>query len=127
MRRRTIELQGCPQALRTLADALEDYIRIAFPGGDQCTQVSRQALSDALERLRAPSVEADMAHVELSRRLRAQLKAAIKEHLDDPPRPSQRDALMGLLGERPLDCLRWRAACDADDVPGGPRRDEVDG
>jgi len=67
-----------PRPLQTaLCQALRDYAEAAYPpGGSECGQVARAALMDAAVALETGFAESG-SQAEVSRRLRAHIKAAV--------------------------------------------------
>lgn len=74
----------CPAALQEiLCVAIREYAGAAYPpGGSDCGQVAKQALMDAAEKLESGFAASGGVHAELSRRLRAHVKAACKYYVE---------------------------------------------
>ena len=74
----------CPAALQEiLCVAIREYAGAAYPpGGSDCGQVAKQALMDAAGKLETDFVASDGVYAELSRRLRAHVKAACKYYVE---------------------------------------------
>ena len=74
----------CPAALQEiLCVAIREYAGAAYPpGGSECGQVAKQALMDAAEKLETDFVASGGSYAELSRRLRAHVKAACNYYVE---------------------------------------------
>lgn len=68
---------------QVLSAAIREYAGAAYPpGGSECGQVARQALMDAADKLDSGFVASGGTYTELSRRLRAHVKAALSFYVE---------------------------------------------
>jgi len=99
----TITLQ-CDLAVKEiLCRAIREYAYAAYPeGGSDCAQVARYTLLELVQQI-AAGITAEQQQVEISRRPRAMVKAAIEYYFDRQDvvagagSARQRDLLNGLL------------------------------
>jgi hypothetical protein len=113
----------CDEPVRDiLCRAIRDYAIAAYPpGGSDCAQVARYTLLELAGQIES-GITAACHEVEISRRPRAMVRAALEYHFDrdDAEHGSgslHRRALFGeLLHEVPVDRERLAAALAADGV-----------
>jgi len=88
----------CPPSLvQRLSIALREYAEAAYPPGcSECGQVARAALEDAAGLLEA-GVNQSLPYMELNRRLRAHLKAAVEYYCQQPEQQVWQAVLQQLL------------------------------
>jgi len=99
----TITLQ-CDLAVKEiLCRAIREYAHAAYPeGGSDCAQVARYTLLELAQQIDA-GITSDCQHVEISRRPRAMVKAAIAYFFDRQDAAAgtgsahQRDLMNGML------------------------------
>ena len=108
-----------------LCAAIRDYAHAAYPeGGSECAQVARYTLLELVDQV-AAGISGESHNVEISKRPRAMLKAAIEYHFDrqDAALGSssvhQRELFQGLLQEQPATAPDLEAAVAADRVSPG--------
>lgn len=120
MATRTLSLH-CDVAVRDLlCTAIREYAHAAYPqGGSECAQVARYTLLQTADAIEAGITESN-TEVQVSRRLRTQLKAALAyyfERLDaqtDTSSLRQRARFADLLRGSPLSIAALEAARQAD-------------
>jgi hypothetical protein len=113
----------CDQTVRDiLCRALRDYALAAYPpGGSDCAQVARDTLLELAAQIEQ-GITGALSSVEISRRPRAMLRAAVQYHFDRADAEhgtasGHQRALFGeLLGEVPVSRERLEAAVAADRV-----------
>ena len=103
-----------------LCTAIRDYAIAAYPpGGSDCAQVARYTLLELANQIEAGIVDA-VASVEISRRPRAMIRAALQYHFDradaehNAMSVHQRALFEEVLQEVPVDRGRLEAALAAD-------------
>lgn len=103
-----------------LCTAIRSYAHAAYPeGGSECAQVARYTLLELTDQVEA-AISGDCRSVEISKRPRAMLKAAIEYHFDcqdaerGPASVHQRELFQGLLREQSATGLDLEAAAAAD-------------
>lgn len=94
----------CPVALQeVLSIAIREYAEAAYPpGGSECAQVARQALMDAAEKLETDFIANGGEYAEVSRRLRAHLKAAMHYYVEQHQCENLLPLLLQLLEGQPV-------------------------
>ena len=116
----TITLQCDTGVKDILCRAIREYAHAAYPdGGSDCAQVARYTLLELAQQIDA-GITSDQDRVEISRRPRAMVKAAIEYFYDRQDVASgttsarQRDLLLGMLrgGVVTRDELAAAAAAD---------------
>jgi hypothetical protein len=120
MASRTFSLH-CDVAVKDIVTAaLREYAYAAYPeGGSECAQVARYTLLQAVDTIEA-GIRNEAGEVQLSRRLRTQLKAALDYHFDRHDVQSgasslqQRACFAELLKGSPLSIADLNAAQMAD-------------
>lgn len=95
-----------------ICDALRQYAEAAYPpGGSECGQVARAALMDAADALQSGFTETG-THAEVSRRLRAHMKAAVRyyseQHQHGVPLTCMEKFIMGV----PITNQQLESGCD---------------
>ncbi len=120
MATKTLSLHCDVEVRDILTAALREYAHAAYPeGGSECAQVARYTLLQAADTVEA-GVTNDSGVVQLSRRLRTQLKAALEYYFDrldgqtGAPSVQQRALFAGLLKGSPLSKADLDAARQAD-------------
>ena len=88
----------CPAVLaQRLSEALREYAEAAYPPGcSECGQVARAALEDAAGLLTS-GIDNAQPYVELNKRIRAHLKAAVEYHCQQSENVIWQELLMQLL------------------------------
>ena len=80
--RKTIRLHCDPETARAFAEAIRCYAQAAYPpGGSECAQVARQALTDSARTIAEAPRHAQDGTIEFPRRQRAMLEAALDWYL----------------------------------------------
>ena len=122
MSRARIRLQCDVPVKELLCRAIRAYARAAYPeGGSDCAQVARYTLLELARQIDA-GISPDNGCVEISRRPRAMVRAAIDYHFDCQDAVSgsgsahQRELLYGLLRGEAVRAECLAAARDADRV-----------
>ena len=116
----------CDNSIREiLSRALREYAHAAYPeGGSECAQVARYALLSAATDIDA-AIASDARELQVSRRLRTNLKAALDYHFDLIDAASgqasgrQREVFAGLLEGQAVNVAELEAARAADLGAGG--------
>ena len=120
MAARTISLQ-CDLAVKDiLCRAIRDYAFAAYPeGGSECAQVARYTLLELVSTIDA-GITADNGVVEVSKRPRAMIRAAIEYYFDREDAAQggssaeQRKVFAGLLAGEPTSRAQLEAAAAID-------------
>lgn len=120
MAARTMTLQ-CDIAIKDiLCQAIRDYAHAAYPeGGSECAQVARYTLLELAATIDA-GVTADNPVIEVSKRPRAMVKAAIEYYFDrmdavqGGASKEQRKVFVALLAGEPANRAQLEAAADSD-------------
>jgi len=111
----------CDIAIKTiLCDAIRDYAYAAYPeGGSECAQVARYTLLELATTIDA-GVSVDKPAVEVSKRPRAMVKAAIEYYFDRMDAAQggcsieQRKVFTGLLSGEPANRAQLEVAAAND-------------
>lgn len=95
---KTIRIECPPAMLKVLSEAIREYAEAAYPpGGSECGQVAKQALLDAVDKLESGFAVSGGVYAELSRRLRAHVKAACQYYAERHQRSDMGTLLLRLL------------------------------
>ena len=116
----TITLKCDLAGKEILCRAIREYAYAAYPeGGSDCAQVARYTLLELAQQIDA-GITADQQQVEISRRPRVMVKAAIEYYYDRQDVTSgtgsaqQRDLMIGMLRGEVVTCDELAAAVTAD-------------
>lgn len=99
----------CPAAMQqALSTAIREYAAAAYPsGGSECGQVARQALMDAAEKLETGFADSGGVSAELSRRLRAHVKAALSFYVEQHRCPEIENLFLRALDGEAINLAEW--------------------
>lgn len=100
MAAKTFRISMTPPTATQLCRAIRTYAQVAYPmGGSECAQVARETLMNAADSIEEQVTSAGEADV--SRRLRAMLKAAIKWYFgEQQPNQNVQKEMLKLLGKK---------------------------
>lgn len=87
---KTISMTAPVPLFQTLSDAIQYYADAAYPeGGSECAQTSRAGLLDVAqiinEHIASEKIISEQTTIEISRRIKSHLKAAIKYYIQICP------------------------------------------
>ena len=83
--RKTLSLECDPETARAFAAAIHSYAEAAYPaGGSECSQVANQTLRDTARVIAASGQSGTSGVIEIPRRQRVMLKAALEWYLAQP-------------------------------------------
>jgi hypothetical protein len=123
--RRTFTLRCGPAAARALCEAVQGFADAAYPpGGSECGQVARGTLMD-LARTLEEAAGRD-AEPELSVRLRAMLRSAVRWHFDPSEDATESggsmrgELLLSALAGSPVSDAQFAEAARRDGLTQGP-------